>query len=293
MASAFTTLPALMLAAWAFGVAGGSATVVQSGKVKVPGGELYYEAQGARRTVVLLHGGLLDCRMWDDQFDVLAERFHVVRYDARGHGRSSRIAGDFSRYKDLHALLTALGIRKATLVGLSAGGRAAIDFAIVHPDMVDALVVVSPGISGWAFNDPVLQEHQAELGKAAAAGDWDAATEWFLRSWTDGPKRKPTDVDPGVRERVRAMARANIGTNGPGRVEEVNAVPRLGELRVPTLAVLGDLDMADIHDIVDLIAAKVPGARRIVIPGVAHMVNMEKPAEFNRLLLDFLRTSAQ
>jgi len=262
---------------------------VKTGKVAVPGGELYYEMQGSGPSIVLLHGGLLDTRMWDEQFGVLAKRFRVVRYDARGHGRSSRVDGDFSNYRDLYALMTGLGIAKATLVGLSLGGRTAIDFALVHPDMAEALVLVSPGISGWDFTkDRVLTENDAALDKAAMAKDLDLCVEWFQRSWTDGPTRKPADVDKAVRERVRAMARANIDRNGRGRLEEVNAVPRLAEIRVPTLAVLGDLDMASIHDIVDLIAAKIPGARKVVIGGAAHMVNMEKPAEFNRVLLDFL-----
>ena len=297
MRSAMVVVTALTLAVLAFDPApapaeAGQGATVQSGKVKVPDGELYYEVQGSGPTVVLLHGGLLDSRMWDDQFGVLAGRFRVVRYDARGHGRSSRITGDYCNYRDLHALLTALGIRKTTLVGLSLGGRTAIDFALVHPEMVEALVAVSTGISGWDFTkDTVLGEHQVGLQKAVEAKDLDLCVEWFQRSWTDGPKRKPADVDPAVRERVRAMARANIGGNSRGTVEEVNAVPRVGEIRVPMLAVLGDLDMASIHGIFDLITTKVPGVRKAVIAGAAHMVNMEKPTEFNRVLLNFLTTS--
>ncbi len=290
-AAVIVAVLALAVSAFDPAAALGQGATVQSGKIKLPDGELYYEMQGSGPAVVLLHGGLLNLRMWDEQFNVLATRFRVVRYDARGHGRSSGIAGDFSNYRDLHALLTALGIRKATLVGLSLGGRTAIDFALTYPDMVEALVAVSPGISGWDFSkDAALAKYDAELNKAAEAGNVDAVVEWFLREWTDGPSRKPQEVDPKVRERVRAMARANVENNGRGRLEEVNAVPRVGEIRVPTLAVLGQLDMPSIHGIVDLIAAKVPGARTRVIPGAAHMVNMEKPAEFNRVLLEFLAT---
>jgi 3-oxoadipate enol-lactonase len=108
--------------------------------------------------------------------------------------------------------------------------------------------VVSSGVSGWDFSkDAVLAEHQTGLRQAAQGRDLDGIVEWFQRSWTDGPARTPGDVDPAVRERVRVMARANVGRNSPGNYEEVNAVPRIGEIHVPMLAILGELDMPSIR----------------------------------------------
>ena len=116
--------------------------------------------------------------------------------------------------------------------------------------------------------------------------------EWFQRSWTDGPKRTPQQVDPVVRERVRLMALETLTKPGAGRgdLKEMDAAGRLGELRVPLLAIVGDLDMSDIHEIVDQLVAKVPGARKVVIAGAGHMVNLEQPTEFNRTLMEFLRS---
>jgi 3-oxoadipate enol-lactonase len=271
-------------------LAGGGKSEVASGRVRVDGGELYYEMKGEGRTVVLLHGGLLDRRMWDGQFELLAKQYRVIRYDARGHGLSSVPTGDFAHYEDLHKLVSALGISRATFVGLSLGARTAIDFALADPEMVEALVAVAPGMSGWEFKDPVLMKNQESIRKAIEANDDAMFVEWFIRSWTDGPKRAPEQVDAKVREKVRTMARETFSrrAGAQGKIIEVGATGRVGELRVPVLAIVGDLDMSDIHGIVDLLVAKVPGAKKLVIPGVAHMVNLEKPAEFNKALLDFL-----
>lgn len=262
-----------------------------SGKVPVNGGEIYYEARGSGRPVVLLHGGFLDRRMWDAQFDLLAGRYRAIRFDARGAGRSSMPSGPYSNFEDLHALLVALGVPKATLVGLSLGGRTAIDFALAYPDMVEAMVAVAPGMSGWRFKDPVLVERARPMQAAYDADDMAAYVEWFVKSWTDGPRRKPEQVDKRVRERVKQIAMENQSWAKAARagVQELNAAARIGDLKGPILAIVGDQDMSDIHDIVDALVKAVPGTKKVVIAGAGHMVPLEKPAEFNRTLLTFLQ----
>lgn len=117
-----------------------------------------------------------------------------------------------------------------------------------------------------------------------------------MRNWTDGPRRSPSDVDPAVREKVKKMG---VNHMRQKRVESTlieldpPALGRLASIKAPTLAVVGDLDMPDILDIVERISREVPGALKVVIPGVAHMVNLKKPAEFNRIVPDFLAPSAK
>jgi len=265
---------------------------VQSGFVQVPGGELYWESAGAGPAVVLLHGGLLDCTTWDREFERLSSAHRVIRYDARGHGRSSVQNGEYSHVEDLRALLDGLGVERAVLVGLSLGARTSIDMAIAHPDRVAALVAVSPGMSGWRFSDPVLVQNWEEQTKAAQAEDLDAYVEWFLRSWTDGPHRSPHEVDPAIRERLRRIARANLErtASARGRLVEVGAFDRVGEIRAPTVAIVGELDMSDIHGIADRLVSAVPGAYEVKVPGVAHMVNLEAPDPFDAALDEFLAT---
>ena len=119
-----------------------------TGIVEVNGTSLYYEIQGNGHPLVLIEGGQLDCRMWDDQFSVLSQNYQVIRYDVRGFGRSGAWADSYQAHEDLRALLDTLAIEKAHFVGLSLGGRISIDFALEYPEMVRSLVLAGPGRSG-------------------------------------------------------------------------------------------------------------------------------------------------
>src|SRR6266540_3928518 len=108
----------------------------------VDGAQLWYEVAGEGPWLVMLHGHLIDSGQWDDQFASFADGYRVVRYDARGFGRSSQPTGPFSFSEDLHALMVALGMDRAFLMGCSGGGPTIIDFALSHPEMARALVLV-------------------------------------------------------------------------------------------------------------------------------------------------------
>ena len=260
-----------------------------TGKIGVPDGELAFELRGAGTPVVLLHGGALDRSTWDAESVLLAANHTVIRYDARGHGNSSTPTAPFAHHEDLNSLLRALELPSATLVGLSLGARTGIDFALTHPDQVERLVLVAPGISGMAFEDPFVLEHLRRIGESG--GDTTVLAECFLRMWVDGPHRSPTEVDPALRTRCATIATANFTHHNPGGqrfATEVGAWDRLADLAAPTLLVVGDQDSTDIHGAVDRIAAAAPAARAEVVPGAGHMVNLERPTEFHRLLLDFL-----
>ncbi|HEX5506705.1 MAG TPA: alpha/beta fold hydrolase [Thermomicrobiales bacterium] len=263
---------------------------VTTGYADVNGARLYYEVAGAGHPLVLNHAGIADCRMWDEQFAAFAAHYRVVRYDMRGSGRSNDPPGPFSGRGDLYGLMTALGIARAHLVGLSMGGSLVLDMAIEHPDMVTALVPVAAGLGGHAGTGRDEQEEALEA--AMAADDYARANEIDLQVWVDGPRRAPGQVDPTVRERVREMNAgiyAQLPNQGTLQRMDPPAAARLGEITAPTLVIAGDGDVPDILDIADVLAAGIAGARKVIIPGVAHMVNMERPAEFNRLVLDFLR----
>jgi pimeloyl-ACP methyl ester carboxylesterase len=239
----------------------------------------------------LLHGGFLDRRMWDPQLDAFAQSYRVIRYDARNHGRSKGVPGRFTHYDDLLRLLDHLEIEKATLIGLSLGGRTIIDFAIAHPGRASTIVLVSPGAGGYEFRSEALKENGAQMGQAFRDRDLPGVVEFFQRSWTDGPTRSPSEVPPDVRDRVREMAIhtvENWNLECVAKDLDPPAIDRLGEIRATTLAVVGDLDMPGILEIARAVEGNVAGARTVVIPGAAHMVNMEKPEEFNRVVLDFL-----
>ena len=255
----------------------------------MPGGKLFYEERGRGPAVILIHGGMLDQRMWDAQVEALASSFRVIRYDVAGHGRSPVPESDWKGFEHLGLLMEALQVDSASLVGLSLGGRIALDFAIAHPGQVRALVLVDPGMSGFPFTGRDFAALSAQRAAASRAGDATKVAESFLRTWLAGPHRTPAQVDPAIWAHGLAMAVPNALRLGDGSELEPPAVGRLGEIRAPVLLIEGQLDCEDIHLITSLIERRVGGAQRVVIPGVAHMPNLERPEEVNRLLLDFLR----
>jgi pimeloyl-ACP methyl ester carboxylesterase len=252
---------------------------------------LYYEIAGEGHPLVLIHGGLVNSGLWDDQFEVFAGHYRTLRYDVRGFGKSTSPASYYSNHGDLRDLLDFLGIERAAVLGLSLGGSIAIDFTLAYPDRAAALIPVAAGLGGYrATSSKALRD---EMVAAYDSGDMERAVELSLQAWTDGPQRRPDQVDPGVRERIRAMTAHTFELPD---VEqwlqrlEPPAIDRLGEIHAPTLFIVGDQDVEDIFKIGDLIVANVPGARRAVIPGAAHHLNMERPAEFNHLVLEFLNS---
>jgi pimeloyl-ACP methyl ester carboxylesterase len=231
---------------------------------------------------------MLDCTMWDEQFELLSRTHRVIRYDASAHGRSALPPEAYLDHLDLEGLLDHLGIDRAVLVGLSMGGRVAIDMALERPDRVEAVVAVGAGLGGYRFDSEMHLENRQVLIAAWKSGDFDGLVEAFQKEWTDGPHRKPEDVDPEVRERIRAMARATVEHVMEGRTVQPPPIDRLSELDLPMMVVVGELDMPGIHEIADLLVEANPNAELVTIAGAAHMVNLEAPERFNELLLEYL-----
>jgi pimeloyl-ACP methyl ester carboxylesterase len=264
-------------------------TSIEHGFADINGAQLYYEAAGAGHPLVMLHGHLIDSGQWDDQFEVFARHYRVVRYDARGFGQSSKPSGPFGHYLDLQGMMGFLGIERAYLMGCSGGGATIVDFALAYPEMAGALILVGAGLGGYQFGEP--PPLALELRAAFERGDLERAVELSLQLWTDGENRSPDEVNPAARERIRAMSTrlfAREDADISPTMLESPAAGRLAEIGAPVLAIVGDRDVRQIRDIADLVAAQVPGARKVVIPDAGHHPNMEHPALFNQVVLDFL-----
>jgi pimeloyl-ACP methyl ester carboxylesterase len=262
---------------------------VTSGRVEVSGGEkLSYEMAGRGRTVVLIHGGLADSRLWDDQFRAFARHFRTLRYDLRGFGKSDFSMGPLSHVEDLAALLKFLGIRRASLVGLSLGGIIAVDFTLQHPEMVERLVLAASGLRGY---QGVKNEKAIAVSKAAETEGMERA----IALWMEHPFFATGKNNPAYQQRMRNMLADNFRTWGPTPAPIVWTWPtlpvieRLQTINQPTLVIVGREDFSGILAIADILATRIPHARKAVIAGVSHHLNMEKPLEFNQLVLDFLR----
>ena len=268
---------------------------VETGFVKAPGARLYYEAAGRGHPLLLIHAGVADCRMWDALFPVFAQQFRVVRYDTRGFGKSLTEDVAFSNRQDVSDLLDHLGIERTYVIGVSRGGSIAIDFTLEHPERVAALIPVASGLGGFKSGSRPVQETQmfAEMDRLWEAKEFTRLADLEVRMWVSGPGQPPDRVALPVRERIREMILNNYTTHkveGQSIVMEPPAAGRLGEIRVPTLVVLGDLDESGVLAAADEIVRGVAGARKVVVPGTAHMLSLEKPEEFTKIVLDFLQS---
>lgn len=256
--------------------------------------DLYREQAGDGPPVVLVHEGIADSRMWEPQWQTFPRAHRTIRYDLRGFGRSPIEPGVFSHARDLVALLDEVSLERTALVGGSIGGRVALEVAVEQPKRVEKLVLMDSALPGIDWSREI-EAGWAEEEAALEHGDLDEAVEVSLRMWVDGPGRSPDDVDPAVRERVREMQRRALDLQAPlgDQAREELLVPdvreRLDEVRASTLVLTGEEDQPDIHSIAEHLAEGIPGARRASIAGAAHLPSLERPTEFDALVLDFLK----
>ena len=256
--------------------------------------KVFYQLAGEGSALVLSHAGFVDSRMWDDQWPVFTRSHRVLRYDLRGFGKSSAEVSPVNRRDDLFRLMRHLNLSSAVLIGCSMSGEIVLDFTLEHPEMVSALVLVSTVPAGFEMHGPP-PPLLMQMFTALQQGDLDLAADLEMRLWIDGPARQPGQANPLVRQRAAEMSRIPLANHtflkmDSERVDPLNppASERLGEIHVPTLIIDGALDDPEILRAADVMAAGIPGAQKVVMNGCAHLPNMEQPAEFNHLVLDFL-----
>jgi 3-oxoadipate enol-lactonase len=172
----------------------------------------------------------------------------------------------------------------------------ALELAVTRPELVERLVLIAPSLPGWDWS-PQTRNGWAEEEAAYERGDWSAAAEASLRLWLDGPSRSPDAVEPTVRTAVREMILRSyeIQTNADAGAREDAVVDppvseQLEKISCPTLVIVGNDDIADMHAIGRHVATVVPGARLMHVPG-AHLPSLERPDEINARILAFIRES--
>ncbi|MCJ7711396.1 MAG: alpha/beta fold hydrolase, partial [Chloroflexi bacterium] len=254
------------------------------GLVEVPGGRIWAQAKGEGTGVVLVHAGIADARMWDPQRDVLAARHRVVRYDTRGFGRSETADVSFTDRADLIAVMDAAGLDRAVAVGCSRGGSIALDAAIEFPDRFTGLVWVCSGVGGLETTATPLETEMNALDEELyEASDWPAVADLDVARWVDGPGQPAGRAPEAVRAFVRQMDLETLVAEKPGGrpiALDPPAVGRLTEVAVPMIAIVGLLDDSSSVQAAGVLVAAVAGARRIDVPGVAHLPNLERPDWF-------------
>jgi pimeloyl-ACP methyl ester carboxylesterase len=280
---ALLALPCLLL------MAAAASAEPATGFVDAPGGgRLWYEAKGQGSPVVLLHDGLVSSAGWDGPFDSLSQSFRVIRYDRRGFGRSEAPKGPYSDVDDLNAVFEALRIGRATLVGCSNGSKLAVDYTLAHPDRVEALVLVGPVISGLPYSEHFLRRGMVNYRPMFQ----EKSREKLIEAWVQDPYlTDPHDAE--ARTRLRELLTKSPGpltaTFPESRPPDRPAAGRLAEIHVPTVILVGESDIPDVHAHAGVLEAGIHGARRKIVRGIGHLVQLEQPTAITREVLLLLR----
>jgi pimeloyl-ACP methyl ester carboxylesterase len=281
----------------------GGGLQVERGSLPVNGARLAFEVAGKGPAVVLIHAGVADMTVWDEPFRELSKHFRVLRYDTRGFGESVTEAVAFSNRADLLALMDHLRIDRAVIVGNSRGGQIAVDFALEHPSRVSGLVFVAGGLSGFDKTPAGVNKNPTAGEKAVfekidalyEKKEFEKAAELEAAVWASGPEQKPDRAPSTIRERLRKMIlhNARTHTTEPKPIPlDPPAAMRLGELRVPVLVMIGDLDESVTRSMAEYLATHAPRARKVVYRNTAHMISLEHPKEFVQEVTAFAQTAS-
>ena len=239
--------------------------------IAVDGGEVWADdTGGSGRPVVLLHPGVGDSRIWEPVLPGLAASGRLIRYDARGFGRSPAPTVKFTLLADLIAVLDHLGLDRVAIVGCSQGGGSALGLAVEHPARVSALVLLCPGVPGYRWPEQPDDELDAAYERALQTGDVEALAGLMQRVWAAAG---PT---PAVMEQLRSAARAEI-SSGDLQQPDPPVFDRLGEISVPTSLLVGDADFPPLIAADRQAAARIPGCELTVVPGMDHLPPLRQP----------------
>jgi 3-oxoadipate enol-lactonase len=258
--------------------------------IAVPGATLYAEAHGASEgsSVVLMGSLASDVTSWQPQIEALVGAgFRALAFDFRGHGRSTPSAGPFTLdqfVEDLRAVLQRFAVRRPHLVGLSLGGMVALKAAIERGNDYSSLVIAStradmpePLASAWREREREVREQGVE-----------AIVDGTLQRWFTEPfRRRNPDVLSRVREMILHTDR-NAYADCIAIVRNIDLLPRLHQIQLPTLYLTGEEDVASPPALMQDMQRRTAGARFASIPGAAHLPSIEQPQAFNRLVVDFL-----
>jgi len=230
----------------------------------------------------------MDRRIWDEQFDVFSERYHALRFDNLGCGKSSDILDLPHRYdEDLLRLHDFLGISASIVGGLSVGGGIALNYCLNFPERVSALILMGTFLTGYHW--PHMTPQLMALAEYWKTGDIErAVSAWNSMDWFAHMKTKK-DKYQAVFEMVEENARRMVTAPFPPKEDwGMPMFDRLERVSVPVLLLVGEFDTPDNHEVMRIIKERISHARLVVIPDSGHAVNVENAACVNQTIINFL-----
>jgi 3-oxoadipate enol-lactonase len=262
-----------------------SSVSVDSGYINVDGGTLFYESAGNGENIVLLHDGMVNRKIWDEQFPVLAKNYRVIRYDRRTYGKSSDPQAPYSDIEDLNEIFIQLKIDKAVIFGMSSGVGLAIDFTLKYPGKVSGLVLVGAVVSGYGYSAHMFNRG-GHMNPAEVLADPQKTIHYFI--WEDPYEIYYENIK--AKEKVAKLLESSLhrAKGGYNKQPERPAVRFLSEIKVQTLVLVGEFDIPDVHAHAGVIESGIPGAKREIILKSGHLIPLEQPEAFNTAVLRFL-----
>lgn len=264
---------------------------METGYVEHGAARIFYRTSGEGPAVLFIHAGVADSRMWRDQMDL--DGYRAIAFDQRGFGQTEWVTEPYANRTDALAVLGELRVDQAFIVGCSNGGEAAIQLAIVAPERVAGLVLVGAAARGWEpeggwVEDPLWREALA----AFEEGDFDRVVEIDAQTWLAGPERALDQIDSQLVALFRDMDRPPITTESD-RDEQVQPLEasthdQLDVIEAPTLVVVGEHDLPNVIESGHYLAARLSDHPAVVMEDTAHLPSLERPDDFNRVLLGFL-----
>lgn len=254
--------------------------------------ELVGDVRGDGPPIVCLHAGVADRRIWAPVAGDLATRHRVYTYDRRGFGETVYTPERFSHVTDLGVVIESIEAERVVLIGNSDGGRIALDYALDHPEHVQALVLVAPAISGEPPPDglpPWVQELDEAIEAAEEAGDVAEVNRLEAHLWLDGAAAPEGRVGGQARALFLAMNERALTAASAGEASRSpSAWERLDDLVVPTLVIFGGLDLDDMRANAQHLVTQAQNARFVPLAGVAHLPMLEDPDSFSAVVKQFL-----
>lgn len=260
------------------------------GFAEIGGAKIYYESKGEGVPLIFIHGGLSDHRAWDDQFDYFAAHFRAIRYDGRGFGQSELPKEPFFAHQDLHVLLDFWQVEIAHILGLSMGGGIAIDFGLEYPERVRSLILAAPSLGGFPYSKALMRKGFELITLSMERGGEEALRVLFEDPYWE--YTVPSRSREAARNKMKELAKIffDVLRWDMNLMQPLSppAVGRLSEIDIPTLVIAASHDHQDNQKVIDTLASDIEGAEKVEIPDVGHMMNLENPQKFNKIVHEFL-----
>jgi 3-oxoadipate enol-lactonase len=254
---------------------------------------IHVKKSGSGKPLLLIHGGYLNLDMWEPQVAFFEKAgYLVIRYSDIGHGATKKGEEPLPGHEIIDQIVHTYTDQKIVLAGLSWGAMLAVNYSLHHPDQVESLILVSPGLQDWDyFQDTLAGQYYLARQQCISLKDTSCAINLFHQNWVVGPRRSADALDEEFITTSYGMIKHTMTHHWQSdwsTLDSLGTTEHLSQLKMPTLVVIGEEDVTDMLEVGQIFNRQLPNGHLEQLPGVAHLLTMEDPTTFNKLVLEFL-----